>query len=404
MVAWRGYEFDMKDYEIFLQLKNNPSSTLHEIKSAVNTSSEISVSIETVRTRLLQMKEKGFLRVDKEITDPILGKRIQTEIEVVYLPHELGLRRQHVFFHQVPDRKSLNKLKLLCDEHPYTHYRTVAYSRGAVFYAQFDIPPATENEMKSLFEDLQKQGLFESFQTQNSLYTSKIPADFSQWDKKSNTWKIESALKSEPGLKQSALDIIWDKMIEHEKEIPSLPALELKKKVSLDSLDKLLLRELTINSKIPKKDLGDHHNRDPTTISRRVKKIRKSVAPDEQLYYDRSVFDLTYPQAIIGYFRPNSELNNSTLHHFVRSKLVPFECQLVSDEDSFVLFTTSSPSFAPEFSEFIWEHADNVSVLQMQFDSAFTYYFYHENHNDEIGWKTDQSYVRDVPLAALRTH
>ncbi|MBD3407960.1 MAG: hypothetical protein GF411_17705 [Candidatus Lokiarchaeota archaeon] len=401
MVAWRGYNLDMKDYEIFLKLKNDPSSKLHEIASAVTKDSDISVSIETVRTRLMHMKEKGFLRVDREIKDPILGNRTQTEIEAVYLPQRLGLVRKHVFFNQVPNRESLNKLKMLCDEHPYTHYRTVAYSQGAVLYVQFDIPPSTEDSMNLLFKDLQDQDLFKSFRCQNSSYISKTPADFSQWDKKSNTWRIESDLKSERGSKQSALDTMWDQMLETLDKNPSLEPVRLNDELDLDRLDKLLLRELTINSKIAKKDLGKYHDRDPTTISRRVRKIRDSVAPGEQLYYDRSVFDLTYPQAILGHFRPDSDLDNSTLHYFIKSKIIPFECQLVSDDDGFVLFSTSSPSFAPELSEFIWEHADDVSILQLQFDSAFTYYFYHENH-DENGWKTDQSYVRNIPLAAIR--
>jgi hypothetical protein len=170
------------------------------------------------------------------------------------------------------------------------------------------------------------------------------------------------------------------------------------------------LRELTINSRVGRgkegniKELGELHNKDPTTISRRIKKIRESIAPRDQLYYDRTVFDLTYHQLIRGDFSKNGDLTPTTLTSFVNSGEIPFDLKVWCDASSFVVYLTSPPSFASDFSEFFWEHSDNVSVnqLHLRTDRSHTYYFYHENYDFAIdGWKNTPEYIVDGPLRAI---
>ena len=87
---------DMTDYMIFLELFNDPLINYNEL------SKKIGKSFQFVRDRVSRLKRENFLRQDKEIIDPILGPRVQTEVEGVYSPQALGLQRIHVFFGGIP--------------------------------------------------------------------------------------------------------------------------------------------------------------------------------------------------------------------------------------------------------------------------------------------------------------
>ncbi len=384
MVTWQAYGMDSKDLMIFLVFERDPTMSNMVIAK------EVGISSESVRTRIHAMKHKGFLRPDRTIQDPLLGKRLQTEIEVAYDPEKLGLLRQHVFFIDVPNRESLNRLKQFCDDHPYTHYRTLAYAQNATLYAQFDIPSEISKEMKKLYSSFQEQGLCKHIETVDSVVTSYHSADFKRWDDSKNMWKVHYDFKSSTGKRMSDLESMWNRYREKQTtlETPS----EIVSPLKLDGLDMHLLRELTINALPNIKTLGAYYKRDPTTISRRVKRIRENLLSRTILYYNRALFDLTYPQFILGKFNKSDEMDLEMIHGFIRSGEIPFECRLVSDKSKFLLYVISPPSFGPEFSEFFWEHSSNISLFQLQLNASFTYYFYPENYTID-GWKTENDYV-----------
>ncbi len=394
MAAWGTYDLDMKDYRIFLSLERNPS------QSNVAISKEVGMSAEAVRIRLQRMKAKGFLRPDRQIDDPVLGRRTQTEVEAVYSPSRLGLLRQHVLFLGIHDVLSMSRLKKLCDEHPYTHYRVAAYGDGAAMYVQFDIPPDISGLMESLYRRLRDLGLFEQFVVKTPLRVARLQADFERWSLGQNRWSLDYGRKAAAGSRLSRLESVWDRFLANDPQT-AVPPIRRAMVHDFDNLDMSLLRELTINAKPNLRRLGELYNRDATTISRRVKRLRHLVIRNELLYYDRSVFDLTYTQMIAGHFRAGSDLSPERLHRFVMSGEIPFECQCIGDDESFLLFVTSAPSFAPEFSEFFWEHATRSSVYQLQLNSSFTYFFYHKNYFGRGEWNTSRDYVLDTPLASI---
>ncbi len=403
MVTWRAYSLDLKDYEIFLSLKKNPLQSNAEIGRSVGLSSE------SVRSRIHAMKSKGFLRDDRTINDLFLGTRKTSEATGVYLPKELGLLRQHVLLKGISNRSAQEALKLVCDEHPYTHYYVPAYGESSSLYIQFDIPPQTASSMKKLYEDLRKKGYFTECFLVDETYCSICNADFSKWDEKRDIWQVGQKEKKWYKQNYSDFEAIWKKTEETGAglEVPrALP----KKSYEFDNLDMLLLRELTINSKpvmtsVSKsyaKDsrLNDEFKKDATTLSRRISKLREHIVKRDLLYYDRRVFDLTYPQLIAGTFKKNSDLTPESLYRFISSGTLPFEVMAFSDTKSFVMYTTTPPSIAPEISELLWDHAQEISVLQLQFDSSLTYYFYHENYVDGE-WRADQKYVLQDPLSKI---
>lgn len=394
MVTWKSRGLEMKDYQIFLQLDRNPS------QSNIAIAKEVSLSAEAVRIRRHALKKSRFLREDATIHDAILGERLQTEIQAVYHPHRLGLLRQHVLFKDITDRKSLNTIKMLCDVHPYTHYRSVMYSRNATLYVQFDIPPAIRRNMQTLYSILLEKGLYKSLEVIDEKYSSSQKADFARWNMDDNSWTLTYQRKSSRSEKTSKIEDLWEEFMRM-KNKPQAEVLQPAMAYSFDSLDMLLLRELTINSRVTIKDLADIYGKDASTISRRIARIRELVAPNDLLYYNYSVFDLTYAQIITGLFKEGSHLNDESFYQFIKSGVLPFECKGVTDGEQFLIYLHTPPSYASDFSEFFWEHADNVEIFQMQLGGSFTYFFYHENYLGEAKWKTDRKYILDDPLAAI---
>jgi len=396
MTASTTVRIDEKDLKILLQLEQDPSLSKSKIAR------RIGVAPETVRLRLQRLKDRGVLRPNRIITDPLLGERLQTEMEAVYVPSSLGLLRHHVLFLGVHTREQLNQLKRLCDIHPHTHYRVVAFGDGATLYAQFDIPPQAEPLIRELYERLVGRDLCEDYQVVESRYVSGKGADLQRWNTDSNKWEIEYGKKSSTGTRLSRVEAIWSDFLDQcpeedpAEDRPRTPE-------TLDQLDLLLLRELTINSRPSFTQLGEVYKRDATTISRRVDRIRKMFAPHDVLYLDRTIFDLTYPQLITGTFHNNNELNAKTFYWFVRSGAIPFEMKGVTNGTDFLLYSMTPPSFASELSEFFWEHCSHVRVHQLQLDSSYTYFFYHENYSPGQGWRHDRPYVVDEPLRQLES-
>ncbi|MHA1770892.1 MAG: AsnC family transcriptional regulator [Candidatus Thorarchaeota archaeon] len=385
---------DSKDYRIILILDQDPSLSNAKIAEKVG------VAPETVRLRLQTLKEKGVLRPDRKVKVPLLGERGQSEAESAYLPSRLGLVRHHVIFTGINSFQELDKLKKLCDAHPHTHYRVVAFGKGAALYTQFDVPPAASPLIKKLYSEIKDRGLCTEYFLVESKYTSGGGADLQRWNVETNRWDLEYGKKSAIGNRLSRLETMWGEFI---KKCPPQdpPEITIMTSAKFDELDLMLLRELTVNARPSFKLLGKVYDKDPTTISRRVERIREQFAPIDILYYDRSVFDLTYPQLIVGRFKDNDELNPRTFHWFLKSEYMPFESKGTSDGHKFVLFTTTPPSFAPELSEFFWEHADDIQIFQLQLDASFTYFFYHENWSPQTGWRVDDQYVLHEPMAVL---
>lgn len=394
VVTWKSRGLEVKDYQIFLQLDRNPS------QSNIAIAKEVGLSAEAVRIRRQALKKTRFLREDATIQDTILGERLQTETQAVYKPNNLGLLRQHVLFKDISSRKSLNTLKMLCDVHPYTHYRSVMYGKNATLYVQFDIPPAIRINMQTLYKKLLKKGLYESFEVIDEKYGASLKADFTRWNQDENSWTLAYQRKSSMSERTSKIEDLWDEFMKIRNK-PRAEVLQPAMAYNFDSLDMLLLRELTINSRVSIKDLAEIYGKDASTISRRVARIRELVAPNDLLYYNYSVFDLTYAQIITGVFDKNSQLNDERFYQFIKSGVLPFECKGVTDGNRFLIYLHTPPSYASDFSEFFWEHADNVEVFQMQLGSSITYFFYHENYLGDGKWKTDTKYVLDEPLATI---
>ncbi len=384
-------DLSFKDYMILQVLQQNHSFTPNKIGKHVG------LSAETVRSRIYRMKQGGVLRADREIEVPLLGKRIQTELEAIYIPQHLGLLRQHVLFHNVPNARSLNALLAFCEAHPYTHYRAVAYGNGTMLYAQFDIPPEISREMQRLYQILEDAQLFDYFQILKTEFVGKSKVDLAKWDYRNKEWLLNEG-NSFPR-KFSIIDL-WEKFL-REGKISPIEKVQPRIQSKMDSLDMLLLREITVNAKISVKFLSQVYQKDMGTISRRLKALREKVALGSILYYDPSLFDIEYYQLIIGKFSPGNDFSAESLLSFLKSGYLPFESTVAIDGDLFMWYISSPASLASSFTDFIWQNAASFQVFQLNLSRARTYYFYHENYKGNKEWRTDADWVLNEPLDAI---
>ncbi len=393
MTMLTQYGLDFQDYLIFLVLHNNPLASPNQIAK------ELDLTPETIRRRITRLKKHHFLRPDRTVNDPLLGERIQTEVEAIYVPQYIGLLRLHVFFHKVTSPSALEKLIELCEVHPYTHYRAVTYGEGMDFYSQFDVPPEIIGEMEKLFEELKTQKLFKKYSIIKTNYVVRSCLNFNNWSFNFNDWSLVD--RSPLGL-PNQLETLWKNFIEnHDVAKPKKVTPTFKGR--FDEIDMKLLRELSINGKVSSTFLENIYDRDVTTISRRLKNLKEKVALNYVLYYDRSAFNLDYIQMVSGKLKPDDELNLNTFTGFLESGLLPFETNLVIDGNNFIWYMHTPSSYAPMITDFIWKHASEVRIYQFYTQIARTYYFYYENYLGRKKWRTDEEYVLDTPLKIMFT-
>jgi DNA-binding Lrp family transcriptional regulator len=159
-----------------------------------------------------------------------------------------------------------------------------------------------------------------------------------------------------------------------------------------------LLRELTVNARINITELANHYDISRSRISRRIKRLRELVIRDDRLVYDQSTFDLTYAQMIEGCFRADDELDMQSFYSFLSEGYLPFSTTVIMDGERFLWFTPAPPSYVPQLTRFMWQHADDIRVHQLDLSTSRTYYFYHKNLERKGQWRTDQEYIVDTPL------
>ncbi len=375
--------FDSKDYSIFIEIEQQPNLSLSEIAKRV------SMSKEMVRLRIQKMKKLGFLRPKRDVIDPVLGKREQSEVEASYIPHNIGLLRQHVLFTGIKNIKYLNKLIEFCDQHPYTHYRSIAYGNETTLYVQFDIPPSINNQMKEIYSIFKNLGYFNKLIVLDTEYSARTLSDFKKWNIHDRHWELETGIKN-------TIENLWQTHTTQNVDIISeKPHFE----ATFDTLDAILLRELTINSNINMKHLGEIYKKDPTTISRRIKKIRENFLDSDRLYYDRQKFDIAYNQLIYGEF--TKDFSRHKFVSFINNGAFPFYSRIFINNNEFIWYVMLPPYYAVEISELVWTKAKNVSIMQLYTARSFTYYFYHLNYLGNNKWRTDEEYIKYNPLRTI---
>lgn len=339
-----------------------------------------------------------ILRQDAIKEDPVVpgSQRIYTAVEANYNPAKLGLIRQHVIFRKLPDLEKIKIFEKMCDYHPFTHYRTLLLGQGMNAYAQFDIPLGIEELMDEFYDKMSKILGCKGFEVINSKISTYSELKFDHWNQKENRWNFSV-------FGDDSLDHMWN------NDIPDVSAEYLERNTKsvihkLNSLDLMLLREVTINARVKAADIGAHYNKDRTTISHHLGKLDE-ILDVPSLYYDRLKFDLNSPQMIIGKVDDAKTINQ--LHAIYELNQFPFRSILISDGPDFIMLLMVPPSIAPEISYFMWSKVPNIETLSFSVseDNSWQYPFYPNNYDVKSGsWKVSREYVIDDTINEFRKY
>ncbi|MCY3414963.1 MAG: hypothetical protein INQ03_25155 [Candidatus Heimdallarchaeota archaeon] len=389
-----------KDHlNVLLALIRQPTSNINKIKAYLDEAG-IDMSYYAVKKSYEELFSLKILRQQQDFVDPVVPgrKRLLTEVEGNYKPEVLGLVRHHVIFKQVPNKQMVERFKIACDEHPYTHYRTMLLGAGMNCYAQFDVPKDAELDMMDFYKDLKKYIKANALVKINHSISTYSELKMNLYDPNENRWKFK-IFKSKGKSDEISLEETWEQM-------DKVKPVNFKKSKSLiDSLKDIelnLIRELTINANVKAADIQEHYNKDRTTISRYLGKLKKEVMGEPTLYYDRLKFDMNSPQIIIGKISDQHVLD--TLHTLFELGKFPFRSELISDQYHFLLILMVPPSLAPEIGYFIWELQQDIETysVSVSVEAAWRYPFYPVNYDITTrSWRTDKEYINDSIISKI---
>ncbi|MCE7734946.1 MAG: winged helix-turn-helix transcriptional regulator [Candidatus Heimdallarchaeota archaeon] len=380
------YILDDKDKLIFNELYINPFQTYNSL------SKKIKIAPATVKDRVMNMKVNGFIRADREINDGLLGLRIQSEVVASYFPPSIGLVRLNVLFDNIPDAQSLKKLIDFCDEHPYTHYRGQSFKNSVSLYAQFDIPKGIVSKMELILQEIRNLlNIEEILILPCSNYSYSYP-DFSKIINGGN-WNNQNI-----DTKDYLINKLWVNYLSKSEQ--SFVVHETDKQYVMSQIDAKLLRELTINAKVPLKFLSKTYNLSNSVISRYLSKIKQNIIYRGILLYDESFFGMNNLQVIFGKFSRHSELNDKTLIEFFKSSSLPLLSNIYCNKDNYVVETIASPLASTEMAKFLWQNTapNYFKVNQLHVPNTLLYYFYHKNYIAKNTWNIEDDYIHQIPL------
>ncbi|MFV2016888.1 MAG: hypothetical protein ACC656_15765, partial [Candidatus Heimdallarchaeota archaeon] len=272
-------------------------------------------------------------------------------------------------------------------------------------YVQIDIPENASQLFEEILQTLQQLKLFESYSSFETYATAESNFDMIGWE----IWKNrrDSFLQyvqndrssSDVFSSPSYIEFLWKDFLEenesHELEI-GLPVGDTK----LSKLDALLIRELTINAKIPITELAERYNRDRTTITRHMKKINL-IMPKHQLYYDMNAFGMTNSVIIKGEFNEDLDFNINNFNSFIKSNRLPLNTNLVMNNDSFMWYIAAPPTMIPELTYFSWNLTSSHKIYRVYTQTAKKYFF-NSNLVDVSGkWVIQRDILIDEPFDKL---
>ncbi len=357
-----------KDFALLLALEANPSMSISELAERLKTSRP------TVKKRLQLLKEQGIIKTPM----------------AVYKPEALGLVRCSIIAF-VNKLKNVEQLEVLCNNHPYTTYRSRLFGGNFGLFMQFDVPKQGEKKLEQLFKILEKKGLVSSFE----LYCStgkKVRSFFNveKFDLNTSTW-----------------DFSWKKWF------MNLQRLETKKKLDtsikttyngdIKELHLKILRDLTANASIKQTDLQKKYSLSKSEISRQYNHVLENYVETIRIIYDRFTFDLTetYLMVVENVSKPIM----GKIYQHIKQSPPPFNFVFdVIGEDKFLMWISLSSAQANDLAFNTWElfEKSKIYVLSLRGKFSSVYWFYDENYDfSKNKWKDSDDYFILNPLKSI---
>lgn len=374
-----------KELELLVELKKNPISSMNELAQIIG------ISPNTVKTRLEQLRDRNILRYEKEIVDPILGKRVASETISYVDPYSIGLERIFVILLDISDFRNLDVIYKYLDKHPYTTYRTMVMGNGINVYIEFQIPQSEEERIERFILLIKSQKLFKShlYLKPEEFYRSSN--QFDKWDRIENFWNTNLYEESDTPSVEAEFHRY---RIDVKNNLPKIARVE--KQPRLKEFDMKILRELTINAKPSIKYLSKLYNKDQANISRKVQQMRDQYISHYNIAYDKSIFHLGTEFLIYGKMEASSRYAMKML---VIENKIPFLAKYAEDLKYFILRIEAPTYYVNDLVRLIAPYCNEINQLALHKSTNVRYFFYYNNYDfNKHEWRGGDEYIIHEPL------
>lgn len=371
-------------------MRKDPLASLNQLGK------ELDLAPNTVRARISYLKDNNIVLEAIEKDDVVLGKRLTSEVVAHQSPEKLGMQRVNVLFTQLPDYETYEKIVKILDAHPYTVFRILGLDFSINIYVQFDLPIGSFNQFNKFIDKMKALGIYNNMTVMDPSYGISTLDDLTKWNNKDNTWNF-NILGDDP----SSFRNLFLKYLAEKKYLSvktNVKKMEVGVKVEKHKkTDLLILRELTLNGKLKIKDIADHYQRDPTTLSRRVSKVKEMYVNRFNLRYDRSFFGLN---SVIMIWGEMEEKHILTLFKMIKDDQFPFFSHFsVDSQFNFMWYLHCPTEVISDLSLFLLPYSTSMHLMVLNTNTSKRYYFFPNNYDfDKSEWKISKEYMVDGPL------
>ncbi len=347
--------------EILFALQENPIANVSSIAKRVN----MSVSGTAIRLDKIANIEKAY-------------KRVHTDLNLKALDLEL-----HDFFYNIDSRKSLEKIeKIICDDHPYTLYRSRCFGKFSGLYVQYRTPVNGLPYLIDLAEKLKDKGVVIDYDyiKRNTLETSvTLKSAIKFWNPQRNTWQFDWNSWRE------GFDAISLASIAKSNNVKSIIS-------NFDELDIKLLDEIILDARQKNVDIIKKLNleKEPgiaQKISRKINFLKEFAVDNYRIFLNYEVFNLYQSIIIRGYcsktiarkFRNylllGSGHTKKVIDYSPKTKLLsfPFQSVYYISENGFFWFVKAPPAHLSELVDFIWSICPKHDIFWTSYRYSMIY-------------------------------
>ena len=336
----------------------------HPLESATAMSKRTGMALTTFSKRLKKLYEnRVLLSISAQVNYPSLG------LESI------------MYFLEIPFTH-IKDMELALDLHPYTRYRVRSLGAMNGLYTMFATPTGTAPLINKFVEGLGDLG----YVTDHYYRISEGPWAYSEtdfayfnlddytWSFDWNRWESETLTDSPP----------------HPRAEDSSPVLH-----ELNSKDMAILRQLSMNAARRKKDIAlgaqvpDYH------LSRRWKKLERSVIDSYRVVINRDVSKL------FSTLMFECDSTDPIKWKFANAlPSLPFQSTLIPSSGGFFLQTSIHSLDLPHVGRILQKYCKEVRVLWSDYDSSMRYWFWDEPYQDGE-WISSKEYLVDNVIEAL---
>ncbi|MDH5402731.1 MAG: Lrp/AsnC family transcriptional regulator [Candidatus Heimdallarchaeota archaeon] len=387
---------DKIDEKIFNLLYQDPFRSINEISKVLG------VSFTLVNSRINKMKQNGLLYKNKEIIDPIFGKRTTSHITASVNSNALGLIKHHIIFYNLPNIETIQILDKFFDVHPYTTYKATVIGQGMSMYAQFDFHPSIMEDMIELYELICQELNIPDYLMIKGTDLINIQPNLSYQHLEDENINVEDNFNK---ISNKIMSFYWKKYLK-DKEMGNIIKKVIKikpvPKVKISELQLKLIREITINGNAPLKELSKYYKRDVSTISRYLNGIKEKYIRNGKLKFHPSNARFNCFKFITGEFSFRNGITKNDFKEFISYQEFPFFGFIVFENNYYLMYVATNTKDFQEIYEFIWNNSvsNTIQVFELYTENASEYFFYHLNFINGK-FNTDKKYFFDDPLKEL---